>query len=257
MVVMVNKGPWNSTETLSMNKLYKYVDQNVIEQAKKYEVALKDVKAAVFFIGEDYDEAQLKIELNHIVSKGYKLFCIFFGEPKFDSGISLQMGLATKIYDGEDSVLKLSEVLNEELPKSNKSLIIGIVAAVIAIAIALVFFLKPEKEEIIKADNLSLNETYTKALIDAGADSIVVDGGISKEEMLLVESLDLSGLGIDDLEPLLYTTNLRELNLSNNKITDITALAALSKLEKIDLSGNPISNYGVLDYLPKLTEIIK
>lgn len=241
----------------SMNKLYLYIDAEVQELAKKYEGYLPQVKAAVFFIGENYDETQLKIEINHVVSKGYKLFCVLFGKPVFDSGLSLQMGLATKINDDNDSIKKLSEALEKEIPKSKKGLVIGIVVTVVVLAIAFIFFLKPEKEEIVKADNLSLNETYTKAFIDAGADAIIVDGGISKEEMLLIETLDLSGLGIDNLEPLLYATNLRELNLSNNKITDITSLAALSKLEKIDLSGNPISNYGILDYLPKLTEIIK
>lgn len=239
-----------------MNKLYKYVDKNALEWAKRYEASLKNVNAAVFFLGEDYDASQLRIELNHIVSKGYKLFCVIKGDPQFDSGISLQMGLATKINDGGDSPALLAKSLEEEKPKSKKPLIIGIAAGLIIIAVCLAFILKPKQEEI-KADNLSLNETYKEALISAGADSIIVDGGISKEEMLLLESLNLSGLGIDNLEPLLYATNLKELDLSNNNISDITALAALSKLEKINLSGNPISNFGVLDYLPNLIEIIK
>ena len=127
----------------------------------------------------------------------------------------------------------------------------------VQIAVLAIVLNPAKKEPIPAADNLSLNDVYTKALIDAGADSIIVDGGISKEEMLLLETLDLSGLGIDNLEPLLYATNLRELNLSGNNITDITNLAALSKLEKLDLSDNPVEDYGVLDYLPKLTEIIK
>ncbi len=240
-----------------MNKLYKYVDKNIEKQAQRYESYLPNISAAVFFIGEEYDEAQLKIELNHVVSKGYKLYCVLFGNPKFDSGIILQMGLAVKIEDSETSPAKLKELLGHKEAKNKKSFIIGTVVVILAVLIGLSFLLKPKPKEEIKVDNLNLDEIYTKAFIAAGADSIVVDGGISKEEILLIESLDLSGLGLDDISPLLYATNLRELNLSNNKITDITALAALSKLEKVDLRDNPISNYGVLDYLPKLTEIIK
>lgn len=240
-----------------MNRLYKYIDKNATNMAEKYEPYLRDVKAAVFFLGEDYDPAPLKIELNHIVSKGYKLFCIISGDPEFEIGSSLQMGLATKLQDGPQAGALLAQLLEEEKPQKKKLLALVIAGIITIIAIAMVFILKPTKEEPPKADNLSLNEVYTEALIAAGADCIIVDGGISKEEMLLVENLDLSGLGIDNLEPLLYATNLKELNISNNNVMDITALAALANLEKINLSNNPINNYGVLDYLPKLTEIIK
>lgn len=241
-----------------MNKLYRYVDKNAESWAKKYDPFLSDVNAAVFFIEDNYDAAQLKIELNHIVAKGYKLFCVMRGNPQFDSGINLQMGLAVRLTDSDDAPEELAGLLEKESPKkSSKGIIIALAIAIAVIAV-LTIVLKPANEEpVLNADNLSLSEVYTNALIDAGADSIIVDGGISKEEMLLVETLDLSGLGIDNLQPLLYATNLRELNLSGNKITDITNLAALAKLEKLDLSGNPVEDYGVLDYLPKLTEIIK
>ena len=109
----------------------------------------------------------------------------------------------------------------------------------------------------IMGDQVYKDEVYTEALILAGADSIVVDNGISKEEMLLLENLDLSGLGIENLEPLVYAANLKKLDLSDNNIKDITYIATLTKLEEIDLRNNPIEDYQVLEYMHNLKEIKK
>lgn len=244
-----------------MNKLYLYIDNNSKEMAQRYISHLVDVDAAVIFIGEDYDSNQLRIELNHIVAKGYELFCVFSGEPVFDSGIKLQMGLAKQIADANDSPQKLEELLLKIKENNNHKvkkalIVIGVVIAVLLSAVIL--FLMPETEpEIVKANNLKLDEVYLEALIEAGADSIVVDGEISEEEMLSITNLNLAGKGIDNLQPLLYAKNLRQLDLSNNNIIDITELAALSNLEIINLSNNPIDNYAVLDYLPNIKEVIK
>lgn len=244
-----------------MNKLYLYIDNNSKEMAQRYISHLVDVDAAVIFIGEDYDNNQLRIELNHIVAKGYELFCVFSGEPVFDSGIKLQMGLAKQIADANDSPQKLEELLLKIKENNNHKvkkalIVVGVVIAVLLSAVIL--FLRPETEpEIVKANNLKLDEVYLGALIEAGADSIVVDGEISEEEMLSITNLNLAGKGIDNLQPLLYAKNLRQLDLSNNNITDITELAALSNLEIINLSNNPIDNYAVLDYLPNIKEVIK
>ncbi|MDO5440956.1 MAG: leucine-rich repeat domain-containing protein [Bacillota bacterium] len=244
-----------------MNKLYLYIDNNSKEMAQRYISHLVDVDAAVIFIGEDYDSNQLRIELNHIVAKGYELFCVFSGEPVFDSGIKLQMGLAKQIADANDSPQKLEELLLKIKENNNHKvkkalIVVGVVIAVLLSAVIL--FLRPETEpEIVKANNLKLDEVYLGAFIEAGADSIVVDGEISEEEMLSITNLNLAGKGIDNLQPLLYAKNLRQLDLSNNNITDITELAALSNLEIINLSNNPIDNYAVLDYLPNIKEVIK
>jgi len=63
-----------------------------------------------------------------------------------------------------------------------------------------------------------------------------------------METLDLSGQYIDDLEPLIKLVfekmpKLRELNLSNNMISTLPSELCrnyLSQLESINLNGNPI-----------------
>lgn len=243
----------------NMSRLRVYVDQNSKELVSKYSAYLKDTDAAVFFIGENYDANQLKIELNHVVAKGDELYCVLFGDPKFDSGIKMQMGLATIINDSDDAPCELENLLSQNGKDKTKTgtyiAIIGVLILVIVAALLIPKFTNKQSE--VSADNIKMDEIITKALIDAGADCIVIDGGISQEEMLTIEMLDLSNKGIDDITPLLYATNLKELDLSDNNISDITGLVALAKLEKIDLSNNPILNYAVLDYLPHLTDVRK
>jgi len=246
-----------------MSKLYLYIDENCRKEAEKYLENLTDEKLALFFIGESYDETKLKIELNHIVSVGSKLVCVFFGNPHFDSGISMQMGLAKKIYDGPGAEEELAAFLNTvKKPKGKLGLVIGIIIGLIMAEVYILF--KPKKEikentaeAVTEIDNLSLSEVYLKALIENGADCIAVDGRISEEEMLCLESLDLSGLGLEDLKPLLYAGNLKRLDISDNNISDITELAALGKLESLDISNNPVKNYEILDYLPNLKDVVK
>lgn len=245
-----------------MSKPYIYITEDAKDRAQEIVNAVKDIdayNAAVFIIGENPDIPALKKELNFVNDKKQKLFCVAYGENDFDAGLKMQFGLAEFFAPAETG--KLAEALkNCTKPGPNKTLIIAI-AAVVVIAIAAAIIIpnlgkKEQPQEDIIAHNMILDDVYLKAFIDQGLDCIVKDGGISKEELLQAEKLDLSGLGITDVEPLVYATNLKELNLSNNKITDITKLAALDKLEKIDLSGNQIQDISVLQYLPKLTEVI-
>jgi len=244
-----------------MSRLYTYIAKECDEDAKKYLFHLKDEKAAVFFIGKDTDIVSLKRELNYIVSKGLDLCCVFFAENEFDQGIEMQLGLATKITDNDNSIHELNdffERIRKEKKKKALPIVFAIIVLLIAVVIIIPFVNKPKN--IIKVesvDNIKLDDIYLKAFIDAGADSIVVDGGISKEELEQITALNLSGLGIDNLKPLLYAINLIELDISDNNIEDITDIVALGKLERINLSGNPIKDYKVLEYLTNIKTVIK
>jgi Leucine-rich repeat (LRR) protein len=52
--------------------------------------------------------------------------------------------------------------------------------------------------------------------------------------------LNLSDNRIENIDPLEYLINLRELNLANNKVTDISPLFSLENLEFVNLTGNPV-----------------
>lgn len=71
------------------------------------------------------------------------------------------------------------------------------------------------------------DENFKQALIDEGVDSITVDGEISKEEALAVESLNLGSYVVENIEGIEYFTNL-------------TAFYGGSghKLTSLDFSGN-------------------
>lgn len=64
----------------------------------------------------------------------------------------------------------------------------------------------------------------------------------------ILESLDLSNLGLTDLSGLEYLSGLRELNLSNNKISNLEPLSHLMNLTKLDLSYNQIVDISPLPY---------
>ncbi len=251
---------------------YIYVTEDCIDEASEIIEKIKPAGArgrAVFVIGKDADITKLKQEINYVLDKDYQLYCVMLGYPKMDSGLALQVGLA-KTYDPDaESIEKLLSDLKQRDAKPKNFvrwiaiIVVALISALIVILIAsklkLGIFKEPEtvQAESYDATNLDLDEVYLKAFIDAGLDCIVEDGLISDAELEQAEALDLSGLGISDLEPLLYATNLKELDISNNNISDITKLAALGKLEKLNISGNPIKDYSVLDYLTNLKETIK
>ncbi len=70
-----------------------------------------------------------------------------------------------------------------------------------------------------------------------------------------VQELNLSGIGIRELNVLEDCTELKILNISGNEITDLKSLMMLSKLEKLDISGNSIADLRPLIGLPMLFEL--
>lgn len=79
-------------------------------------------------------------------------------------------------------------------------------------------------------------------LSGAGADSL-----LTADELAAIQSLDLSGLGIADLEGIQVFTALKRLNVRNNTLTelDLSMLPALrflhinyNQLSQLDLSAN-------------------
>ena len=64
--------------------------------------------------------------------------------------------------------------------------------------------------------------------------------------------LNLSGLGLREIECLSLCTRLRSLDLTNNAISDLSPLMNLQKLEKLRISGNQITDLRPLIGLPAL-----
>lgn len=82
--------------------------------------------------------------------------------------------------------------------------------------------------------------------------------GLSENETITVsylediETLDLSGAGVDDISDISKFTGLKELNLSKNKEIDISVLAQLTSLTKVDLSNCKLKDVSALSSLPNL-----
>lgn len=70
-----------------------------------------------------------------------------------------------------------------------------------------------------------------------------------------VNSLNLAGLGLSNLDPLSVLGNLTTLVLEDNNLADLTPLSSLAALTFLDLSGNAIANLAPLSPLAALTEI--
>ena len=97
-------------------------------------------------------------------------------------------------------------------------------------------------------------------LISLGAD-LNKDGKLTQKELrevtesgyengkymeAIIESVDLSNLGLTSVEGIQYLSELKEINLSHNKISDLTPLSYMMNLEKIDLSYNNITDISKL-----------
>jgi len=82
--------------------------------------------------------------------------------------------------------------------------------------------------------------------INAAPVSVMIKGTAYQTDL---ERIDLSNMQLtdEDIEPLVYMTNLRWLNLENNQISDISVLAGLTKLTDLYLSGNPLSGHVILN----------
>ena len=58
----------------------------------------------------------------------------------------------------------------------------------------------------------------------------------------LLQSLNLSGTNVTDIEPLKGLTALQRLDLSRTKVTDLGPLKGLSALQSLDLSGTNLTD---------------
>lgn len=70
-----------------------------------------------------------------------------------------------------------------------------------------------------------------------------------------METIDLSGKGIDDISLLSALMALKELNVSNNAITTLTGLDGMNQLEKLDMNTNQISDISLLATIPTLKNV--
>ena len=82
------------------------------------------------------------------------------------------------------------------------------------------------------------------------------DATITRADMLVLASLDISETATENLTGLEFGINLRQLNLSRNWIEDISPLAGLRNLTSLDLSGNAIEDISPLAGLTNLTELV-
>ncbi|MGE0078100.1 MAG: hypothetical protein AB7S48_09590, partial [Bacteroidales bacterium] len=82
------------------------------------------------------------------------------------------------------------------------------------------------------------------ALLDNGVDTDL-DGEISFDEASMVESLNISGYWIYDVQELEYFLNLQDLNCSNNAIS---SLPFLPRLKKLYCAGNLLHSLDIRNY---------
>lgn len=75
------------------------------------------------------------------------------------------------------------------------------------------------------------------------------------KKVLSVQNLDLSGLGISDIKPIVKFKKLKVLNLSNNNIKTVLPLSNCKKLEFLDISKNNIKTIKHINNLSRLNNI--
>jgi Leucine-rich repeat (LRR) protein len=78
-------------------------------------------------------------------------------------------------------------------------------------------------------------------------------GNITNLDLLSLQTLDISGSGIQNLTGLEYATNLTSLDLHNNSIADVSPLANLYHLTTLHLQGNQISSISSLAAMTNLS----
>ena len=109
-------------------------------------------------------------------------------------------------------------------------------------------------------NEVKMDSKIKAKLISLGAD-LNKDGKLTPKELrdatqgryengeyieAIIESVDLSNLGLTSVEGIQYLSGLKEINLSHNKISDLTPLSYMMNLEKIDLSYNNITDISKL-----------
>lgn len=81
------------------------------------------------------------------------------------------------------------------------------------------------------------------------------DSELTKGELKLITSLDISNSNITSLQGLEYCGNLISLNISHNSVTDITPLENLSEIVDLNISYNNITDVKPLEGLKNLITI--
>lgn len=93
-------------------------------------------------------------------------------------------------------------------------------------------------------------------LEDAGVDLVLLSGDIIARRKGVITALDLSGLGLERVPAAVNEMVLLEtLDLSGNSISEITNLDNLVELKTLDISGNAISWISGLEGLSSLVSL--
>ena len=107
------------------------------------------------------------------------------------------------------------------------------------LAILSITGLELSKEELAELSQAMPNcAIYTDAAVETLV-NITIGGVTFKSD---TRELDLSGLGIRDIDALARCTELRRLDLSGNEIMDLSPIMNLPYLERLDISDNRISD---------------
>jgi|GEM_PF-4856779 len=233
---------------------------------------LKEADALLVFLGEGQNYRAVKQDVNLALDRKLPVFAVLSGEPAIDRGLEVQLGLATKVYDGEDGPEELAAAISAfaaEKPKKKKKtgLIIAIVVALLALVIVgFILFTQPNIPPVDPPDDVTQNipehiemeEALLKGLTANGIDANG-DGYIERHELTAYGTLLLKGYGITDVTPLAEAYGneygLIILDLSDNNITDVTPIASFSILEELDLSNNKITSCAPLLALKNLTKL--
>lgn len=106
---------------------------------------------------------------------------------------------------------------------------------------------------IVALQAFSQGVTFRSAEIEAGVKKHI---GLAEGEAVTVEQLDtittlnLSGLGITDLQDIRMIPNIQKIDLSYNEIDDVAPLAHLEYLTSVNLSHNMLNSVNMLTFTP-------
>jgi len=224
-------------------------------------------KALIFL---DSNTKKAKQDINFALDKKKAIVYITSADFVPDKGLEMQLGLETGFPEDADREKVLDALLSErEKPAEKRRLSLFVIAAIIlAIISACLFVFLPKDAESIepevqpeanaeenrRPEIIEMDIKLQEALINQGIDADC-NGFISKDELLNITALDLSGSEITDITGLLYAENLKVLDLSDNSIKEIQALVSLKQLEELNIAGNPVEDYSYLDYLPSIQKL--